>query len=104
MRRSDGLHSLPWDRPREVAGVERPASKQAEALGWCVAKLMRVSKTGWPDRVFIRDGRTVWIEFKRPKGKARRIQEERHAEMRAHGAEVYVCDSVEAALAILQEV
>ncbi len=101
MKRSDGLHVLPWDKPKEKS-VEGPAVKRAEELGWWQNKIEKASKDGMPDRVFIKDGRTVWIEMKRPKGKARALQALRHKEMREHGAEVYVCDTVEGVVLMLE--
>ncbi|MEN6547732.1 MAG: VRR-NUC domain-containing protein [Armatimonadia bacterium] len=50
---------------------------------------------GMPDRVAIKDTQTIWLEFKSPHGRLSPAQEERFAEMRAAGAEVYVIRSVE---------
>jgi len=50
---------------------------------------------GMPDRVAIKAGRTIWLEFKAPRGRVSPEQEERFAEMRAAGAEVYVVRALE---------
>ena len=57
-----------------------------------------LSGNGLPDRCYIRRGRVVWIEWKRP-GRGEdglsAIQVRRIKEMREHGAEVYVLDNME---------
>ncbi len=50
---------------------------------------------GMPDRVAIKAGRTIWLEFKAPRGRVSPEQEERFAEMRAAGAEVYIVRALE---------
>lgn len=82
--------------------VEKYVVAQAEAAGFFVRKVQWPGRAGAPDRVFAHPDRgTVWIEFKAPGEKARRLQEREHERMRAAGMEVHVCDRVEAALAIL---
>lgn len=50
----------------------------------------KVGDDGWPDRVFIRRGRTVWWEFKIPVGGVLSPQQQqRIKELKEHGAEVY---------------
>lgn len=78
-----------------------PVVKRAEKAGWFVRKVAWPGRIGAPDRVFIKGGRTVWIEFKAP-GKAPRLSQElEHERMRSAGAEVHWCDSVHDALTIL---
>lgn len=82
-------------------GVEMPVVRRAEAAGWFVRKLAWVGRVGAPDRVFIKGGRVVFIEFK-DKGKVpRKSQELEHDRLRAAGAEIYYCDSAIDALRIL---
>lgn len=50
---------------------------------------------GWPDDLFIDNGKHVWIEFKRPGGVATELQLKIHAEMRLAGCTVYVVDTAE---------
>lgn len=72
---------------REAKHVEKPCVDYAEAHGWMQRK---VGTEGWPDRVFIRNGRTVWWEFKVPVGGVLSVQQAlRVKELREHGAEVY---------------
>lgn len=86
---------------REIA-IERPARKYAKRRGWVTTKLMRCSDNGWPDGLFIRRGRVIFIEFKAPGEGPDPIQAVRHAEIRAQGIAVFVCDNLEAAYAILE--
>ena len=46
----------------------------------------------------------LWIEMKRRGGKARESQEKIHARLRAFGDVVEVCDSKEAAIAVVQRI
>ncbi len=69
---------------------------------WFCQKTEFRGRTGGPDLVCIRNGRTVWIEVKRAGEEARRKQELVMRDMKAHGAEVYLVDSLEQARAILK--
>lgn len=78
--------------------IEKRVRTWAEAHGWWQFKIMRASKRGVPDRFFVRRGRVVFIEMKRD-GKEPTLQQQiRMAEMRAHGLEVYWCDTAEDAI------
>lgn len=81
---------------REIE-IEQPASKFAETRGWFEIKIMRASKKGFPDRLYIRAGRTIYVEYKAPKETPTHQQLKRHKEMRDHGAEVFVIDDLERA-------
>lgn len=73
------------------------AHKFAERRGWFTFKVESPTFNGLPDRCYIRRGRVVWVEWKRPgRGESglSPIQVVRIREMRAHGAEVYVLDSM----------
>ena len=82
-------------------GVEMPVVRRAEKAGWFVRKLAWPGRIGAPDRVFIKDGRVVWIEFKDAGKRPRKSQELEHDRMKAAGAEIYWCDNVLEALQIL---
>lgn len=82
--------------------VESDIREFAEKRGWWQCKFVSPSVRGVPDRIFIRAGRVVFIEVKAPGKKATRQQEKRHADMREHGAEVYVFDNAEDAYAVLK--
>lgn len=81
---------------REIE-IERPASEYAERRGWFEVKVMQTSKRGFPDRYYVRKGRTILVEYKAPGEEPTVQQARRHRELRAHGAEVFVIDNLEAA-------
>lgn len=82
--------------------VERDICDYAQRRGWWVAKFIAPGQTGVPDRLFIRRGRHVFIEVKRPGEVPSEKQFDKHAEMRAFGAEVHWVDSLEEAMEILK--
>jgi hypothetical protein len=70
--------------------------------GWHQQKTLKAHgvRAGWPDIQVVHEGRSYFIELKRPKspgkpaGRLSKAQEEMHAELRAAGAEVAVCYSL----------
>lgn len=92
-----------WDKPPPLE-----SEVQSDILGigvrrrWFCAKVEFKSFRGGMDTVFVREGRTIWIEVKRRGEDARRQQEIRAKQMRDHGAEVFLVDTVEEAAEILR--
>lgn len=82
--------------------IERDACTYAELRGWFQAKFVSPGKRGVPDRIFIRRGRVIFIEFKKAGETLRPQQVKRVREMREHGAEVFVCDNLEEAKGVLR--
>lgn len=78
-----------------------PVVRRAEQAGWFVRKVVWAGRIGAPDRVFIKGGRVVWIEFKGKGEMARLSQTLEHDRMRTAGAEIHVCDNAFDALKIL---
>lgn len=75
--------------------VESAVCAAAERAGWIVRKVKWVGRRGAPDRLFLRAGRVVLVEFKRPrKGKLHALQVREIARLRKAGAECYVVNSV----------
>ena len=81
--------------------IEREVCRIAKQSGWLSHK---VGTSGFPDRVFIRDGIHVWIEFKQPGGRLSTLQKAIIKEMQDHGAYAFVCRSKDEALTVLNEV
>lgn len=88
------------------AGVEKPICLWAEEDGWLVRKLQYPNRKGAPDRMFVKDGRVVFIEFKRPSsGKMKDMRSElqkREAERLIEAdAEYHLIDNIEHACRVL---
>lgn len=91
-----------FERPALESKVESETKRYAESRGWWCVKFVSPGLRGVPDRLFIREGRHVFIEFKRPGEEPTEQQYKRHREMRAHGAEVHWTDNLEQAKEILK--
>lgn len=88
--------------PGPEATEERAVVKEAKAAGWLVRKVRFLDCNGAPDRLFGRDRRGIFIEFKAPGEAPSAQQTRRHKELRDDfGFEVYWVDSASAARAIL---
>jgi len=84
------------------ASIEGKVVKAAQDAGWFVRKLSWIGRVGAPDRLFIRDGRVVFIEFKRPgRGRLSPRQKAELERMAAAGAEVHVIDDADHAFRVL---
>lgn len=89
------------DHGRE-SPVEKESCEFAEKRGWMTVKLEKCNIDSMPDRLFMRRGRVIFIEFKRWGVEATVKQLKRHRDIRAHGVETFVCDTVEDAMEILR--
>ena len=58
-----------------------------------VIKLNVTGSVGWPDRVFFKNGRALFIEFKRPGEQPRPTQVFKMDMLRNDGFQCEVCDS-----------
>lgn len=94
----------PWRKKRREVSVETASVTLAKAAGWWEIKIVLANRDGYPDRLFFKDGRYVWIEFKRPKARLRKLQTQRRKEMRDLGMEVYLADDEHDAMNILEGV
>lgn len=86
---------------RESA-IEKDVCDYAKLRGWLVVKLMLCNVNGWPDRLLIRNGRVIFIEFKQLGKDPKPQQAKRHGEIRAQGIEVFVVDDREEGYAIVR--
>ncbi|MNK37360.1 VRR-NUC domain protein [compost metagenome] len=82
------------------ASIEAIVIAFAEERGWFYRKVAWLGRRGAPDRLFARDGRIVFVEFKRPGEEPRLLQKREIARMRAAGIEVHVIDDVDAGMAL----
>ena len=83
------------------AQIEAAACQWAKEQGWLAYKFTSPARRSVPDRLFIKDGRVVFIEFKRPGGKLTEGQEREIDRLRKAGVEVCVCYSVQEAKEVL---
>jgi hypothetical protein len=83
--------------------VEKYFLKRSTALGFMCLKFTAPGTAGVPDRIIIRDGRTVFVELKAPGEGPRRLQREVIKDLRSHGALVYLADTKELVDELLTE-
>ena len=57
------------------SSIERSVCKWAKDNGCLVIKQTSPNNRGVPDRLFLRDGKCLFIEFKRPGGKVSALQD-----------------------------
>ena len=74
--------------------LERRCSDIAKANGWYTRKFSSPSNRGVPDRIFIKDSRVIFIEFKAPGKLPTKLQIHELKEINDHGGHGYWCDSV----------
>jgi hypothetical protein len=58
-------------------------------------KVSAEGRRGLPDLLLIKDGVVVLVEMKTPVGRLSAIQKHTIAKLKEHGANVYVCNSIE---------
>lgn len=78
----------------EIA-IENAVVEEAKADGWLVRKMSYLGRVGCPDRWFLKNGRFVIIEFKKPGGPVRASQKKEIPRLIAFGAEVHVIDNID---------
>lgn len=77
------------------SNIEMNVSKYACNNGWWVRKFVSPSNSGSPDKLFIKNGLVLFIEFKKTGEKPRKLQIEIIKQMRNHGAIVHVIDDIQ---------
>ncbi len=82
--------------------IEQGVCELAGAAGWCSWKLGTHGSQGLPDRMFVRTGRIVFVEFKSPKGVVSRVQQDVARQLRENGMKVCFVSSVEAGITALR--
>ena len=80
--------------------IENAVCSYAKSRGWLVYKFKSPQQAGVPDRLFIKAGKVVFVEFKAPNEQPRRLQKFVITEMEAHGATVHIIDNKEAGYAL----
>lgn len=75
--------------------LEKRCTDLAKTHGWYTRKWASPSSRGVPDRIFIKDGNVVFIEFKAPGNKPTMLQDHEIGLIKQHGGNATWCDSVE---------
>lgn len=70
--------------------IQSKIIKKLELNGWLVLKLIKVSKSGYPDLIALKNGKTMFIEVKQPNGVLSEIQKYRIKELTSQGFECKV--------------
>ena len=96
--------TLASESDRLESSIERTSVKKAKLRGWASKKNTGRFNKGDPDRLFWKEGRYVWIEFKRAKGKPTALQTIKLRRLEKEGCYVAVCDSVRSAMDVLDTV
>lgn len=81
-------------KPRE-SSIERKVCERAKGRGWLVFKWASPNHRGVPDRIFVKGGRVVFVEFKAPGRGLTRLQDHVRRQLEGEGVEYRVVDSVE---------
>lgn len=74
--------------------IEQKTTDYAKSLGMLSLKLNVVGQVGWPDRIYVWNGHTWYVEFKAAKQKPRPIQLYIHGELAKRQAVVRVVDNL----------
>lgn len=74
--------------------IERAVCDYAKANGCLVMKLAGPNQKGQPDRMFIRNGKVLFMEFKAPGKKPTALQEKWLADLRRQGCVAMMCDDI----------
>lgn len=74
--------------------IEQKTTDYAKGLGMLSLKLNVVGQVGWPDRIYVWNGHTWYVEFKAAKQQPRPIQLHVHRELAKRLAVVRVVDNL----------
>ena len=75
--------------------IQTKIKKYAEGKGWIVIKTIKLSEAGFPDLFMFKNGKTIFIEVKKPGGIISPLQELRQRQLREQGFTCEVIDNLE---------
>ena len=75
--------------------IEKQCVNWAKDNGWLSFKFVSPCNRGVPDRMFLKQGKTVFVEFKQPGGKISTLQRRQIERLRAWDFKVFIIDSLE---------
>ena len=76
--------------------IQSKIKKYAEGKGWIVIKTIKLSEAGYPDLFMFKNGKTLFIEVKKPGGIISPLQELRQRQLRQQGFTCEIIDNLEA--------
>jgi len=74
--------------------IENNVTRFAMSKGWLAYKFVSPGRAGVPDRIYLRNGHTVFIEFKAPGKKPSKLQQMQIKKIQHQGFEVHVIDNI----------
>lgn len=83
--------------------IEKAVKKYAEDNGCITYKMNGLGHRGWPDRMFMFEGKVLFIEFKRLGNGPTPLQTHIHEQLRKSGFRVFVVDSVPLGKAVVDD-
>ena len=83
-----------WGFAMLESRIESKTTEYAESLGMMHLKLNVKGRIGWPDHIYVWNGRTWFVEFKQYKVKPEPVQLYIHSELRKRGAVVRSIDNL----------
>lgn len=75
--------------------IQKKITDQLTNDGWFVINLMKTSINGIPDLMALKNGKTKFIEVKKPRGIISEIQKYRIKQLRKQGFEAVVMDGID---------
>ena len=80
--------------PKSESQIEKAVCDHARKRGAIVMKLSGMNQKGQPDRMFLHDGKVLFIEFKRPGNKPTALQKKWLSDLSRNGFYVAWTDDV----------
>lgn len=75
--------------------LEKRCADLARTHGWWTRKFSSPSNRGVPDRIFMKDGKVIFVEFKAPGKEPTPLQWHELDLIKEHGGKSIWCDDVE---------
>tara|TARA_R110002096_G_C14007358_1_gene668603 strand:+ start:238 stop:501 length:264 start_codon:yes stop_codon:yes gene_type:complete len=75
--------------------IEKDCTKWAIKQGWLSYKFVSPANRGMPDRLYLRAGKTVFVEFKTASGKLSALQSRQIEKLKANDFKVFIIRNLE---------
>jgi Holliday junction resolvase len=76
------------------AKIQSQIIAHLEKKGYYVVKIIQTNKNGWPDLQALKNGKIVFIEVKKDKGKVSELQKYRHKELSNFGFKTIIAHNI----------